>query len=145
MDTELHLKYKDVKFNDPLILDMFSDIVEEDEVLLKVLVHIRETIRLQQSVKKVIGVSVSDIINNVEVTRQLRKTKGNTYVYELAVTNIHRKTAEKIADKLQSMSLIYYTELKPYKYFHITERGDTKVVKRIANRKKEKKMNGDEE
>ena len=143
MDTELHLKYKDVKFNDPLILDMFSDIVEEDEVLLKVLVHIRETIRLQQSVKKVIGVSVSDIINNVEVTRQLRKTKGNTYVYELAVTNIHRKTAEKIADKLQSMSLIYYTELKPYKYFHITERGD-QVVKRIANRKKEKKMNGDE-
>jgi hypothetical protein len=74
----------------------------------------------------------------VKIERKERVPKGKTFVYQKAITNIDRKAAERIVDKLLDMSLLYYTPVKPYKFLYMSNRG-WQITEAIINRKKENK------
>ena len=137
MDIELHEKYKNLRFPNNEITDMYIDILENDPVFLKVFLFIAK--QSQTSQYSETGITINDLISNIEVERLVKKNKGTrNFTYENSRTNLHRKTAERIVDKLQVMSLLYFKSVKPYKFFYLTIRGK-QLLQRIVELKLEKK------
>jgi hypothetical protein len=106
---------------------------------MKVFIYIGRSLKEQQkTVNHIRGITVNDIVENVKIERKERVPKGKTFVYQKAITNIDRKAAERIVDKLLDMSLLYYTPVKPYKFLYMSNRG-WQITEAIINRKKENK------
>ncbi|MCM3619724.1 hypothetical protein M3936_19320 [Sutcliffiella horikoshii] len=137
MDGELHMKYAEVMLQ-PEQISMFADIIEQEESTRKVFFFIGKALKKQRSEEDSIsGITINDIVENVTVERKTRLNKGRSnYTYNTSVTNIHRKTAEGIADKLLSMSLLYYQSIKPYKFIFLTRRG-VQILEELLKRSKQ--------
>ncbi|NLP52191.1 hypothetical protein [Bacillus sp. RO1] len=137
MDGELHIKHVEVMLQ-PEQISMFADIIEQEESTKKVFFFIGKSLKKKQSEENAIsGITINDIVENVTVERKTRLTKGrNNYTYNTAVTNIYRKTAEGIVDKLLSMSLLHYQAIKPYKFIFLTRRG-VQVLEELIKRSKQ--------
>ncbi|MCM3164144.1 MULTISPECIES: hypothetical protein [Bacillaceae] len=138
MNQDQYRKHQNAIFPIDLI-EMFTDIIESDTVSRKVFIHIGRTLKSQKdSVDRIHGVTVNDIVSNVQVERKERVTKGKSFIYKPVTTNIDRKAAERIVDKLLDMSLLYYEEVKPYKFLFMTSRG-WQITEAIVKRNKYKK------
>lgn len=138
MDSTLHDLHKKVVFPKDVI-NLFTDIIINDPVSWKVFIYIGRSLKEQQkTVNHIRGITVNDIVENVKIERKERVPKGRTFVYQKAITNIDRKAAERIVDKLLDMSLLYYTPVKPYKFLYMSNRG-WQITEEIINRKKENK------
>lgn len=148
MDLQLYEKYKNVLFpkeSHEKVLDMFAEIIEQDTGMIKVFKYIGEHERKFENAAEPAGITINDLINDIEVTRLVKKKKtSRNFTYEQAKTNLHRKTAERIVDKLSVMSLIYFKPVKPYKFIYLTERGKQVLIRiiEIKRLKKEMKQNG---
>lgn len=137
MDIKLHEKYKNLRFPSNDITDMYIDILEDDPVFLKVFLFIAK--QSQSNQHSDTGITINELVSNIEVERLMKKNKGTrNFTYENALTNLHRKTAERLVDKLQVMSLLYFKSVRPYKYFYLTIRGK-QLLQRIVELKREKK------
>jgi predicted transcriptional regulator len=142
MDTDLHTKHKNLTFPNTEMVDMYIDIMKSDPTMLKVFTYIAK--ESQSSIKSEIGITINDLVENIQMKRLVRKdNKGKNYTYESVITNLHRKTAEKIVDRLQYMSLLYYKAVKPYKFFYLTIRGK-QLIKRVVELRTAEKVKGDE-
>ncbi|KKI92166.1 hypothetical protein WQ54_10760 [Bacillus sp. SA1-12] len=138
MDSTLHNIHKNVVFPKDVI-HLFTDIIINDPVSWKVFIYIGRSLKEQQkTVNHIRGITVNDIVENVKIERKERVHKGKTFVYQKTITNIDRKAAERIVDKLLDMSLLYYTPVKPYKFLYMSNRG-WQITEEIINRKKENK------
>jgi hypothetical protein len=134
--NELHLKYKDLRLT-PELVQMFTDIIEADEVAKKVCFFIGKTERKQREEPNTMrGITINDIVENIMVDRLTKVEKGRSYIYKETKTNIHRKTAEKQVDKLLDMSLLFYKPVKPYKFLFLTIRG-WQVIEELLIRNKQ--------
>lgn len=121
------------------VIHLFTDIIINDPVSRKVFIYVGRSLKEQQkSVNHIRGVTVNDIVQNVQIQRKERVTKGKSFIYQKVITNIDRKAAERIVDKLLDMSLLYYTPVKPYKFLFMSNRG-WQITEEIINRKKENK------
>ena len=136
MDINLHEKYKTLRFSNPEMVNMYIDIMEQDSLMMKVFRYIGTQ---QTKHGDEVGITISDLIENINVVRLIKKDKSSSrdFTYQQGTTHIHRKTAEKVVDKLGAMSLIYYKPVKPYKFFYLTERGK-QVFKRCRLKAKQK-------
>lgn len=140
MDSRLNEKHISCKFTNE-ITEVFYDIIMNDEVLKEVFLFIAKTlVANERNGNPSTGVIINDITESVVLTRQVRVKKGKSYIYESSKTNIHRKTAEKHVDMLLAMSLIYYKDLKPYKFLNLTVRGK-QVLKKFVTEYQSKKEN----
>jgi hypothetical protein len=138
LDSTLHDIHKSVVFPQDVI-HLFTDIIINDTVSRKVFIYVGRSLKEQQkSVNHIRGVTVNDIVENVQIQRKERVTKGKSFIYQKVITNIDRKAAERIVDKLLDMSLLYYTPVKPYKFLFMSNRG-WQITEEIINRKKENK------
>lgn len=144
MDTELHVKYKNTKLSDDAV-EMFYEIINQDKVLVKVFQYIAIEQKNQSELGTPTGITINDIVEHVTVERLERQDTGkrSSYKYQQTHTHIHRKTAEKLVDKLLFMSLLYYKPVKPYKFLYLTQRG-TQVLMKIVEHKNAEKSKGDE-
>ena len=142
MDIQLHEKYKKVLFpRDSELMDMYIEIREQDAAMMKVFRYIGKQ-QSQAGTAQESGLTINDLIENIQVDRLVKKQKNSRkFKYEQALTNLHRKTAERIIDKLNVMSLIYYKSVKPYKFIFLTERGKQLLVRIIELKTKQKEMN----
>lgn len=136
MITDLHLKYEKVVFSAE-VASMFAEIIDKDVSSKKVLVYISKKAKEQLALNgSGSGVTINEIVENVEVDRSIRQAaRGKSFTYKTVNTNIQRKTAERIVDKLLDMSLIYYRPVKPYKFLFPTRRG-LQVLGEISKRTK---------
>lgn len=136
LDSTLHDIHKNVVFPQDVI-HLFTDIINNDSVSRKVFIYVGRSLKEQQkTVSHIRGVTVNDIVENVKIERKERVSKGKTFIYQKTITNIDRKAAERIVDKLLDMSLLYYTPVKPYKFLFMSNRG-WQITEEIINRKKE--------
>lgn len=139
MDRELHLEYEKKLFP-PEIVQLFSDLVESDETSKKIILFIgkleKKRTKDQEAIK---GITINEIIENVQVERKTKDNKKQTYKYE--ITNLHRKTTEQQVAKLLNMSLLYYESVKPYKMLYLTHRG-WQVIAELLHRDKQNKEQG---
>lgn len=134
VNKDLHEQYKGVRFEKNQI-PMFADIISSDNVTKKVLTQIGSILLDQRKQKSEIGLTVNDIVENVTVNRKEKVIDGKSFKYRQTITNIEKKTAERIVNKLLDMSLLYYESIKPYKFLHMTERG-WQISEEIIQRKK---------
>jgi hypothetical protein len=134
VNKDLHEQYQDVRF-DKKQIPMFADIISADKVTKKVLTNIGSILLDQRKRNSQIGLTVNDIVENVTVNRKEKVIEGKSFKYRQTVTNIEKKTAERIVNKLLDMSLLYYDSIKPYKFLHMTERG-WQITEEIIDRKK---------
>jgi hypothetical protein len=139
LDSTLHEKYKHVKFSDELV-DMYIEILNQDDSLSKVFNYIAIEERRQIKEERHVGITINDIVENVSTVRATRQSTGKSYKYVNTNTKIHRKTAEKIVDKLLCMSLLYYKPVKPYKMLFLTSRGKQVLIKIVDMKSKHKEM-----
>ena len=138
LDSTLHHIHKNVVFPQDVI-HLFTDIINNDTVSRKVFIYVGRSLKEQQkTVNHIRGVTVNDIVENVKIERKERVPKGKTFIYQKTITNIDRKAAERIVDKLLDMSLLYYTPVKPYKFLFMSNRG-WQITEELINRKKENK------
>lgn len=138
MDSTLHDIHKNVVFPQDVI-HLFTDIITSDPVSLKVFIYVGRSLKEQQkTVNHIRGITINDIVENLKIERKERVAKGKTFIYQKTITNIDRKAAERIVDKLLDMSLLYYTPVKPYKFLFLSSRG-WQITEEIINRKKENK------
>ena len=131
LESGLIQEYKNVSLTKEIV-EMFADIIQEDEWMLEVFYYIVK--RRQDEKEKFIGVTVNEISKDVKLERPVKVVKGKHANFEIQTTNIHRQAAGKIVDKLLAMSLLSYKPLTPYKYLFITKRG-LQVIKEIVDRK----------
>ncbi|WP_282155757.1 hypothetical protein [Cytobacillus gottheilii] len=139
MDDQLHNQFKSVKFT-PEITEMYSSIIQSDLITKKVLLLIARNLHEQENTKKLMGVTINDITEKLQIQRKQKVAKGRTFTFELTHNNIDRKAAERIVDKLLSMSLLYYKPVKPYKYLFMTQRGiqvTQELIKKSEGAKKD--------
>lgn len=140
MDWELHVKYKNTKLTDESV-EMFYEIMSKDKALVKVFQYIAKEYKSLLDRGTPTGVTINDIVENVAVERLERQENGRrSYKYQSTHTNIHRKTAEKIVDKLLFMSLLYYKSVKPYKFLYLTPRGTQVLMKMVEHKNTEKEQ-----
>ncbi|MGM0879143.1 MAG: hypothetical protein ACQEWV_32020 [Bacillota bacterium] len=138
MDSTLHDIHKNVVFPKDVI-QLFTDIITSDPVSMKVFIYVGRSLKEQQkTVNHIRGITINDIVENLKIERKERVAKGKTFIYQKTITNIDRKAAERIVDKLLDMSLLYYTPVKPYKFLFMSSRG-WQITEEIINRKKENK------
>lgn len=116
VDKELHESFINVKFPEEIV-QLFKSILEKDEVHHDILSFIASK---QKEKEKL---SVLQLIENIETERRVKVQKKKTFHFEVQKTSIDRKSAERIVDKLASMSLLYYEYMTPYKMLFITFRG----------------------
>lgn len=128
-------RYKDVRFT-PELVDMYLHILEQDNKM-KVFTFISFENQKQKKKDAAIGVTINDIVEHVQVHRRTRVKKQNRFKYEMTTTNIDRKGAELIVDKLLDMGLIYFVPKQPYKFLKVSERG-IQVLQEAINRKSTK-------
>jgi hypothetical protein len=127
-------EYKEVKFPvEPTkaIIEMFADIVEQDEIMLSVFTFIVQRNQEQKNN----GVTVNDIAKNVKIERPVKVMKGKQIHFENQTTYIHRQAAGRVVDKLLAMTLLSFKPVTPYKYFFVTKRG-IQIMNEIIERKK---------
>ncbi|MEW8963513.1 hypothetical protein [Paraclostridium dentum] len=139
MDDQLHNQFKSVKFT-PEITEMYSSIIQSDLITKKVLLLIARNLHEQENTKKLMGVTINDITEKLQIQRKQKVAKGRNFTFELTHKNIDRKAAERIVDKLLSMSLLYYKPVKPYKYLFMTQRGiqvTQELIKKSEGAKKD--------
>ncbi|GIM48516.1 hypothetical protein DNHGIG_40650 [Collibacillus ludicampi] len=113
MEFELAKKYEDVRLT-PELRSMFTDIVMGDEATLKTFLAIAK-----HTTNESIGITIKQIIELVKIDR--RGKRGHTF--ETIHSNIDRKHAERVVDKLLSMGLCYYHAIPPSKLLKLTIRG----------------------
>ncbi|MFE7064193.1 hypothetical protein ACFVAD_18850 [Sutcliffiella sp. NPDC057660] len=136
MNESLQAKYRELSFP-PDVAIMFADIIESDEAAKKVCFFIGKALQKQKNEEHSFsGVTISEIVENVKLERKTRSGKGKNYTYNTTTTNIHRKTAENIVDKLLDMSLLHYKSIKPYKFIFLTRRG-VQVLEELLKRSKQ--------
>ncbi len=136
MDRSLYEKYKDIKLPVDLV-NMYADIVINDEAARKVLIHIGKHTADEEE----LGLTVGQIVERVHIQRKVQKS--NSFVIQNA--NIDRKHAERVVHSLQMMGLCYYRPVPPSKVINFTVRGKQvagEIKRRFNNAKSEK---GDEE
>lgn len=135
MDLDLHEKHQSVVFPSNIV-DLFTEIISKDLITRKVFIYIGRTLNNQKKINNHIqGVTVNDIVENVKVERREKVKKGKSFTFQQVNTNIDRKAAERIVDKLLDMSLLYYTPVKPYKFLYMTNRG-WQITEEMINRSK---------
>lgn len=117
MDSDLYNRFKGVKLP-PELLDMFVEIIKSDDPSRKVLLSIA---KYTSNNYHPIGLTIKQISELVFIHRKVLNTKKASFNTEF--TNIDRKHAERIVDKLLGMSLCYYHHVKPSKLIRLTERG----------------------
>lgn len=128
-------KYQTIKFTDEVV-NMFADILEQDEILYSVFLYIGNVVNKQfQETKYMRGISINEIVENVVIDRRVKKTKGKSYSLEVERTNISRRSAEISVSTLSSMSLIYEKTMHPYKFLISTYRGQQVLIE-LGKRKK---------
>lgn len=121
---------------------MYIEIMEQDAAMMKVFRYIGRQQSQAGNTQEPTGVTINDLVENIQVDRLVKKQKNTrNFKYEQALTNLHRKTAERIIDKLNVMALIYYKPVKPYKFIYLTERGKQLLVRIIELKTKQKEMN----
>lgn len=118
MNRKMNEKYSNVIFSDELI-DMYLEIIEQSEINLKVLIEIYE------SYKDDIPITISQLGENIVVTRRVGKRLSNgKRTFELKEAPMERKSVEKVIDRFLHMGLVYLSnEMYPYKKVFITTRG----------------------
>ncbi|MDR4173394.1 hypothetical protein CN327_30515 [Bacillus cereus] len=128
MNEVLSEKYKIIKFPDEVV-NMFADILEEDEILYNVFHYIGSEVNKQyQETKYMRGISINEIVGNVVIDRRVKKLKGKSYSLEVERTNISRRSAEVSVSTLSSMSLITEKIMHPYKFLISTIRGQQVLI-----------------
>lgn len=87
--------------------------------------------------KNKVPITVKDISENVEAKRRIGiKNNSKVVNFTSAIGLIDRKTSEKIVERLEYASLIYFDVLHPYKYIKLTTRG-AQVAIQIKKRQME--------
>lgn len=139
MDKDLHLEYAKKLFPQEMV-QLFCDLVESDETTKKIILFIGKLEKKRTKGEETIsGITINEIIDNVQVERKTKDGKKQTYKYE--ITNLHRKTTEQQVAKLLNMSLLYYESVKPYKMLYLTQRG-WQVIAELLHREKQNKEQG---
>ncbi|MEK3992645.1 hypothetical protein [Robertmurraya sp. FSL R5-0851] len=139
MDKELHLTYEKKLFPQEMV-HLFCDLVQSDETTKKIILFIGKLEKKRTKGEETItGITINEIIDNVQVERKTKDEKKHTYKYE--ITNLHRKTTEQQVAKLLNMSLLYYESVKPYKMLYLTQRG-WQVIAELLHRDKQTKEQG---
>ncbi|MDM5185926.1 hypothetical protein QUF99_00180 [Bacillus sp. DX4.1] len=135
MNEVLSEKYQTIRFTDEVV-NMFADILEQDEILYNVFLYIGNVVNTQfQETNYMRGISINEIVENVVIDRRVKKTKGKSYSLEVERTNISRRSAEISVSTLSSMSLIYEKVMHPYKFLISTYRGQQVLIE-LGKRKK---------
>jgi len=117
MDKDLSELYLKTPFSAEVV-QMFAAILSKDDVNRSILFYIAK--KNNQNEK----VSIIQLTEDIRTTRRVKVQQKKEYRFETQEdTLIDRKSAEKIVDKLASMSLIYYEHMTPYKFLFITHRG----------------------
>jgi len=132
LDKELNEEFKHIKFPDEVV-QMFRGILEKDEVHINIL----SFIITKQTLKE--NVSILQLVENIQTERRVKIPNKKMFHFEVQKTLIDRKSAERIVDKLASMSLIYYEYMAPYKLLFITSRGLQVFTALKKNKQKETK------
>lgn len=109
---------KNLWFNEETC-EMFTSIIRQDELNIRVLFYIAQCEKKQELV------TVKSIIANVKVVRRVAVKNSKNKLASFSNTEgfIHRKTAEKIVDRLAYASLIYFDVQRPYKFIYLTQQG----------------------
>ncbi|EJQ43613.1 hypothetical protein IEQ_04941 [Bacillus cereus BAG6X1-2] len=142
MNEVLSEKYKQNKFTEEVV-EMFADIIEEEEILYKVFHYIGSQVNKQyQETKYMRGISINEIVESVVIDRRVKKARGKSYSLELERTNISRRSAEGSVATLASMSLITEKIMHPYKFLISTIRGQQVLVE-LGKRKKSNENKGE--
>lgn len=142
MNEVLSEKYKQNKFTEEVV-EMFADIIEEDEILYNVFHYIGSQVNKQyQETKYMRGISINEIVESVVIDRRVKKPKGKSYSLKLERTNISRRSAEGSVATLASMSLITEKIMHPYKFLISTIRGQQVLVE-LGKRKKSNENKGE--
>ncbi|KWU54483.1 hypothetical protein AWW70_03370 [Bacillus mycoides] len=137
MNEVLSEKYKQNKFTQEVV-EMFADIIEEEEILYNVFHYIGSQVNKQyQETKYMRGISINEIVENVVIDRRVKKPKGKSYSLEIERTNISRRSAEGSVGTLASMSLITEKIMHPYKFLISTIRGQQILIE-LERRKNNK-------
>ncbi|ALL11680.1 MULTISPECIES: hypothetical protein [Bacillus cereus group] len=125
MDEALHREFEDLTFpND--ITDLYAKIIVADPWLGNVLFFIARRLELnKQAGIEMYGVTVTDIVDNLSVTRPVQhKGENNQLEYKKEKTNIDRKHAERIITNLRNMSLCFYSRpAGRTNFYFVTVRG----------------------
>lgn len=118
MNEFLHQKYENISLPTDIV-DMFVEVLKQDDLNYAVLRPILEKHKLGQPC------TIAQLIENIKVDRRVgkRNKETNSLMFAIEKTNIDRKAAEKIVDRLSYMGLIYSTPELPYKRLYLTRRG----------------------
>ena len=128
MNEALSEKYQQNKFTEEMV-EMFADIIEEDEILYNVFHYIGSQVNKQyQETKYMRGISINEIVEHVVIDRRVKKPKGKSYSLKLERTNISRRSAESSVGTIASMSLITEKVMHPYKFLISTIRGQQVLI-----------------
>lgn len=131
MNQENAEKYSSLKF-DERVLEMFSDIVAQEESNIRMLFYI---VNCHKEQKKV---TVTSICENVKMPRRVarRNAKNEIVAYDKLEDFMDRKTAERIIERLVGASLIYFEVQLPHKFIGLTERGKQVALHIVSKKKK---------
>ncbi|MDQ0271205.1 hypothetical protein [Cytobacillus purgationiresistens] len=139
MADEFQYDYADVLLA-PDIISIFADIIQDDPDNLIVMKYFIDIHNLYKSSRESAGVTINDLVENIQVDRRVKVKKGKGFTFEKHPTNMSRQQASRIVDRLFSMSLLSYKAKTPYKYYFITVRG-AQVIKEVYNRMQLKERN----
>lgn len=129
LNKELHEEYAKTRFSEE-VNTMFLKILKQTEPLaFNVLVEIGKN---EKAAKKLNIQQLSDSIQVVGKVRKSKKGKGYYFVEEQSTLN--RRRAERIVDKLVSMSLVYTVNESFYKLLYLTPRGNDLIKTYIKSR-----------
>lgn len=137
MDNEMHIKYKHIKLDPPLI-EMFTELIEKDEITRSIFVYIGKQMVLSpnptSSVTK-IGATINGIANNLIVSRRVKRKVRGRVTFELVETTVERKNVERVMNTLLLTGLCYYEKVGNTKVIYPTERGIS-VLKSLHSKDK---------
>ncbi|MGN4128062.1 hypothetical protein ACMGD3_24110 [Lysinibacillus sphaericus] len=109
-------RYQDVLFDEPVI-DMFFNLIVEDEELSAVLVHILNSIQTKELV------TIKSITNSVCLERRVLLKKGKRKMFDIQKENMSRGAATKAVENLIKMSLLHVRYDQRLKIYALTKRG----------------------
>lgn len=116
LDSELNGKFEHVSFS-PEVTNMFSSILHKND-LHRLILRFIATKQVNRET-----CSIIDLTESIKTERRVRVNEKNNVHYVVRNELIDRKTAERLVDKMSSMSLIHYEVMSPYKWLHLTKRG----------------------
>jgi len=109
-------KYQDILFDKPVI-EMFCDLIVEDEELNAVILHVLD------SVQKAELVTIKSITNSVCLERRVLIKKGKRKIFDIQEENMSRGAATKAVENLIKMSLLHVRYDQRLKIYGLTKRG----------------------